>query len=423
MQHIGPMNNLLYAILLAASFGSAFADSIEDTARGIHTRTLTLDTHIDINPKDFTTERNPGMRLDGVAVDLPKMNEGGLDAGFFIVYVGQGDATLKARKAAHEKALEKFRAIHRMTEEINPDTIQLALSSADVTRIWRSGKKVAMIGVENAYPLEYDQAYLKDFHDLGARYISLTHNKHNLFADSNYPKAGEPASIHNGVSDAGRNLISEANKLGIMLDISHASKKSALDIINYSSAPVIASHSAVDNLLPHSRNLDDEVLKALKSNNGVVHIVAFRSYLKETPHEKMQRLNELAEEFNLPKGDIWSEGDRIFSALFAQPKENIGAYFSKWKEITRTSPHADISDLIDHVDYVVNKIGIDHVGISSDFGGGGGVDGWEDASQTFNITLELVRRGYTEADIAKIWSGNLLRVWADVEAVAAASKQ
>ena len=415
----------IFTSLVSFALGTSicFADPSGEFVRALHDRILTIDTHVDINPKDFTPERNIGMKLADVAVDLPKMYEGGLDAAFFIVYVGQGERTPEARQAAHVKALEKFSAIHRMTERLNPDTIVLATSPSEVRRIAASGKKVAMIGVENAYPLGSAPGLLEDYFSLGARYLSLTHNKHNMFADANYPKVGDPESIHNGVSDAGRSLIAEANRLGIILDISHASRKSALDIIRHSNAPVIASHSAVDRLRQHSRNVDDEILEAIRANNGVVHVVAFRSYLKETPPEKLERLDSLAAEYGLPRGDIWNEGDLIFNALFALPPEQIGSYIGRYREISRTSKHADISDLIDHVDYIVKEIGIDHVGLSSDFGGGGGVDGWNDASETLNVTIELLKRGYSESDIAKIWGENLLRVWSDVEKIALAQSQ
>jgi len=383
-------------------------------ARAIHQRVLTLDTHADINPANFTPERNYTQRL-ATQVNLPKMEEGGLDAAFFIVYVGQrNDFTPEGYARAHEAALEKFAAIHRLTSELAPDRIGLARTAADARRIYASGKKVALIGIENGYPIGTDLGNVKKFYDLGGRYLSLAHNGHSQLSDSN---TGERDGVwlHNGLSPLGRQVIAEMNRLGIMVDISHPSKQSMMQTLALSRAPIIASHSAVRAICNHSRNLDDEQLLGLKQNGGVVQLVAFNSYVKcgqESP-ERQQAIAALRQKYGL-SGTGGGGGQGLPDSVRASYQRDVQALNEKHP----APPRATVKDFADHIDYAVKLIGLDHVGISSDFDGGGGVEGWSDASETFNVTLELVRRGYTEEQIGKLWSGNLLRVMERVEAVA-----
>ncbi len=391
-------------------------------ARSIHQRVMTLDTHDDISPANFTLERNYTQRLPN-QVNLPKMEEGGLDAVFFIVFVGQGAALNDSGYArAHASAIEKFEAIHRFTEQIAPDRIGLALTAADARRIYASGRKVAFIGIENGYPVGTDLSNVKQFYDLGGRYMSLAHNGHSQLSDSN---TGERDGVwlHNGLSPLGRQVIAEMNRVGMMVDISHPSKQSMLQTLAISTAPIIASHSGVRAICNHSRNLDDEQLLGLKKNGGVAQLVAFNSYVKcgqpESP-ERTQALAALRQEFGLPATGAGGAGSGggAGGGLQALPEQQRTEYQRKLGVLNQALPpvtRATVKDFIDHIDYAVNLIGIDHVGISSDFDGGGGVNGWSDASETFNVTLELVRRGYGEAQIQKIWSGNLLRVMEAVE--------
>ena len=422
-------------------------------ARAIHEKVITLDTHVDIEPADFTTAQNYTQRLAG-QVDLPKMTEGGLDAVFMVVYVGQPslqDAPDAFEPSGYDRAyktaVEKFEAIHQLTETIAPDKIGLALTAADVRRINASGKKVALIGVENAYPIGTDLARVKEFYDRGARYMSLAHNGHSQLSDSN---TGETEGWKwNGLSPLGKQVIAELNRLGIMIDVSHPSKASMMQALEISKAPIIASHSAARALCNHSRNLDDEQLLALKKNGGVVQTVAFANYIKSTDTpERAAALNELRKEFGLPAGTpLGGRGGRggrgaqtapgagaagggqargrAQGALARLTPERRAELDKRVEEVNATYPplpRATVKDFVDHIDYIVKKIGIDHVGISSDFDGGGGVDGWNDASETFNVTLELVRRGYTEEQIGKIWSGNLLRVMDQVAKIAGRSR-
>jgi membrane dipeptidase len=402
------------------------------------------------------------------------MIKGGLDASFFIVYVGQSTAddafTPAGYDRAYKSAIEKFDAIHRLTEQIAPDKIGLALTSADARRIYASGRKVAFIGVENGYPIGEDIARVKEFYDRGARYMSLAHNGHSQLSDSN---TGETQGWKwNGLSPLGKQVIAEMNRVGIMIDVSHPSKESMMQTLAITKAPIIASHSSVRKLANHSRNLDDEQLLALKKNGGVMQTVAFNSYVKiatDSP-ERTAALDALRKEFGLPEGAALGggggrggrgtqggtpnpcaggrgargaepgaaapgaaaapdaagrggqgRGGGRGNALAALTDEQRAGLQTKLADLNAKFPppaRATVKDFVNHIDYAVKLIGIDHVGISSDFDGGGGVDGWNGADETFNVTLELVRRGYTEAQIAKLWSGNLLRVLDEVQAVA-----
>lgn len=421
----------LFSLLSLAACGGPAADAPEseealvERARGIHERVITADTHDDISPANFTAERNYTMDLP-TQVNLPKMEAGGLDVSWMVVYVGQGDLTPEGFAAANAQALEKFEAIHRLTEDIAPDRIELALTSDDVRRIAASGKKVAMIGVENGYSIGTDLSNIARFQELGARYLSLSHNGHSQLSDSN---TGERDGVwlHNGLSELGRQAVAELNRVGIILDLSHPSKEANLQAIALSQAPVMASHSSARALNDVSRNLSDEELDAVKANGGVVQTVAFASYVnqaKSSAHQDaVQALRqEIAEEMGveiLERRAVFqmAEADREAYRAKVQPVEDAVA--ARMDEVNAAAPPVDVADFVNHVDYLVQKMGIDHVGISSDFDGGGGVEGWDDASETFNVTLELVRRGYTEEDIAKLWSGNLLRVLDEVQAVAA----
>ncbi len=419
----------LAALLLVTACGTGAPETeseeaLVERARGIHERVITLDTHDDINVNNFTEEQNYTMDLS-TQVTLPKMRDGGLDVAWLVVYTGQGDLTDEGYAAAYENAMAKFDAIHWLTEEKAPDQIGLALNSDDVRRLVGEGKLVAMIGVENAYPLGLNLDNIRLFHERGARYMSLSHNGHSQFSDSN---TGERDDIwmHNGLSDLGREAVALMNQYGIMIDLSHPSKEANMETMALSRAPVIASHSSARALNDVSRNLDDEELMALKANGGVVQTVAFRSYVDS---EKDAAYRAAVDSV---RSAIAAEmGVELVSSrreLFEMSPEDRAAYNERVAPVEEALQAqigdlgvepVNVADFVDHIDYMVDLIGLDHVGISSDFDGGGGVDGWMDASETFNVTLELVRRGYTEEEIGKLWSGNLLRVLDDVQRIAA----
>ncbi len=390
---------------------------------------MTLDTHVDINPSNFRADTlNYAARLPRTQVDVTKMEEGGLDAAFLVVYVGQTtqlDAAGFAR--AREQAMEKFRAIHRLVDTLAPTRVGLARSAADARAIHASGRKVIFIGIENGFPVGSDVSNVRRFHDLGGRYMSLAHNGHSQLSDSN---TGERDGVwlHNGLSALGREVIGEMNRVGMMIDISHPSKAAVMQTLALTRAPVIASHSGVRAICNHSRNLDDEQLHAVKRNRGVVQLVAFNNYVKCDPARDAERnaqrqaaIADLRREF----GITGTSRDSMTAQIARLPDARRNEYLSRQEDITTRRYPADaaatVADFIDHVDYVVKLVGIDHAGISSDFDGGGGVEGWRTAGDTYNVTAELVRRGYTEREIEKIWSGNLLRVLGDVERVAAVS--
>ncbi len=353
------------------------------------------------------------------------MEEGGLDVSWLIVYTGQDSLNASGYEKAKENAMAKFEAIHRLCEEIAPDQIELALTSNDVRRIVASGKKVAMIGVENAYPIGENLSNFKKYHEMGARYISLSHNGHSQFSDSNTGEA-DSVWLHNGLSDLGKDAVSEMNRLGMMIDISHPSKEAMKQMITLSKAPLIASHSSARALCDHSRNLDDEQLQLVKENGGVVQTVAFSSYLNTEKHEaRAAYMKGIYEEVADSLGIQLHERSQFGSLTDEQKEafmENYPKVINIGKELVADrsdAPEAvNVSDFVDHIDYMVKLIGIDHVGISSDFDGGGGIEGWSDASETFNVTLELIKRGYTQEEIEKLWGGNLLRVLDEVQAVA-----
>ena len=347
-------------------------NTLIEKAKSIHNNIITLDTHCDIDVRNFTDSINYSQNLN-TQCNIPKMESGGLDVAWFVVYTGQGELSDEGYEKAYNNAISKFNAIQNLVNIYAPEKIGLALTSADVKKIHRSGKKVAMIGIENSYPIGLDIKNVEKFYDMGARYMSLSHNGHSQLSDSNTGES-DGVYLHNGLSELGIEVIKEMNRLGIMIDVSHPSKEAIRQMIEISKAPVIASHSSARTLCNHSRNLDYEQLGWIKKNGGVVQTVAFKSYLNS---EK------------------------------SKPNSNN---------------KVDVSDFVDHIDYLVKKIGINHVGISSDFDGGGGIEGWKDASETFNVTLELVERGYSETEIEKIWSGNLLRVLDEVSLISSRLK-
>lgn len=398
--------------------------SISERAKKIHKKVITIDTHDDINVKNFTASINYTQKLD-TQVHLPNMEEGGLDAAWLIVYTGQDSLNTSGFAEAAANAMAKFEAIHRLCEEIAPDQIELALTSDDVRRIDAAGKKIAMIGVENAYPIGNDIANFEKYHALGARYVSLAHNGHSQFSDSHTGEA-DNEWLHNGLSEFGKEAVIELNRLGIMIDVSHPSKEAMKQMIALTKAPLIASHSSARALCDHSRNLDDEQLLLMKENGGVVQTVAFSSYLNTEKHEaRNEKINEIEKVVMDSLGTTWLERKDIIALPNAERDAYISTYEkantivkSKTKTMQDLPPAVAVSDFVNHIDYMVKLIGIAHVGISSDFDGGGGIEGWSDASETFNVTLELVKRGYTEDEIEKLWGGNLLRVLDEVQAVA-----
>src|SRR6476620_191401 len=300
----------LIAIILILAMGVAFHLSAQTRApqpseaalitkaKGIHDRVIKIDTHNDIEPNLFTAECNYTMRLT-TQVNLPKMIEGDMDVSFMIVYVGQGPLTPEGYDNAYRQAIAKFAAIHRLTEKIAPEKIGLALTPADVVALHKKGVRIAVIGIENGYPIGTDIKRVKEFYDRGGRYMSLAHNGNSQLADSNTGEA-QGYLYNNGLSPLGRQVIAEMNRLGMMIDFSHPSKGANLEAMRLSRAPVIASHSGVRAIANVSRNMDDEQLLALKKNGGVIQVVGFASYVKTDSKERIDALAKLREAFGLP---------------------------------------------------------------------------------------------------------------------------
>jgi len=368
----------------------------------IHASILTVDTHCD-TPMEFSEPGfDLGVRsLDG-CVDFPKMVEGGLHAEFFAVFTGQGPRNDSTFNIVHQKALDIFNAIHRNLEK-NSSMAEIATTPDDAYRLKKEGKIAAFIGVENGYPIGKDLSRVKQYYDLGARYITLAHTKNNDICDSSTDPSG---AENDGLSQFGTKVVKEMNRLGMMVDISHISDKSFFEVLKVTNAPVIASHSSCRALCGSPRNLSDDMLLALKENGGVIQICILGNYLK-TP-EPNPELDSKLKDLKNKYGDYNVLPDST-KKLISKEYKNIQKTFEK---------PATVKDVVDHIDHVVQVIGVDYVGIGTDFDGGGGVDGCRTASDMKNITIELLRRGYSKADITKIWGGNVMRVLQKVEDLA-----
>jgi microsomal dipeptidase-like Zn-dependent dipeptidase len=401
---------LIMAVFFACSQEQPQKEA-QEPFESIHERAITLDTHVDIGRNYATEELDPGINNPRLKCDLTKMENGGMDGVFLAVYVGQGKLDAEGYKSAYDTAMTKFNAIHRLTEEMYPERCELATSPDDTERIVKTGKRAIMIGIENGYPVGEDLSLVKEYYDLGARYITLCHGGHNQICDSSSPD--EP--LHNGISDFGKKVVAEMNRLGIICDVSHISEKSFWDLIEISKAPIIASHSGCSEINQHSRNLTDEQLKALAKNGGAIQIIPLSSFLKAETPEHREAMNKLREEVGLPsRREIWRMSQEEREAL--QPKFEE---FNKLRvEVEKKYPPTDLQDFVDHIDHAVKIAGIDHVGIGTDFDGGGGIPGFNNHAEAGNVTEELVRRGYSDEEIMKIWGGNLLRVWREVEKTA-----
>jgi membrane dipeptidase len=403
---------LLGSVLsLAASPALPQAALTEADTMAIHDRLLTIDTHVDIGTGYGTAVLDPGV-ITAAQVDLPSMRIGGLDAGFFIVYTPQGELTDNGFAAAREAAEEKYRGILRMLRA-NPETIALATTADEVEAHAGAGKLVALIGIENSYPLgttpeEVTEAVAM-WADRGARYASITHFGHNQFGGSSNPSDDRGDGEDPGLNDLGRALVATLNDHGIMVDVSHVGARTAADAMAASRAPIIASHSTVQAVHDNPRGLTDEQLEAIRDDGGVAQITAYRSYLAEVDPQITAAMDELGARLGLESGADFA----------AASPETLAEYARERDQIRDTFEDVTLAQFLDHVDHAVEVAGVDHVGLSGDFDGGGGVEGWDSAAETPNVTAAMLARGYSEEDLAKIWGGNVLRVMREVQAAAA----
>jgi membrane dipeptidase len=396
---------IIFNISLAILFFAGCVNSEEQLilrAGRIHASILTVDTHCD-TPMEFSDAGfDLGVRHDEGCVDFLRMKEGGLHAEFFAVFTGQGPRDDSSFNRVHQNALGIFDAIHKNVEK-NSSMAEMAYTADDAYRIVKAGKIAAFIGVENGYPIGRDISRIKQYYDLGARYITLAHSKNNDICDSSTDPKG-PES--NGLSAFGTEVVKEMNRIGMMIDISHISDKSFFDVLKISEAPVIASHSSCRALCGSPRNLTDDMLLALKTNGGVIQICVLSDYLKtpEPNPELEAKLKDLKDRY----GDYNTRNDSVKKLMRTEYRE-IHKMYEK---------PATVKDVVDHIDHVVQVIGIDYVGIGTDFDGGGGVEGCRSASDMKNITIELLRRGYSKKEITKIWGGNIMRVLRKAEETA-----
>ncbi len=373
---------------------------LAEKADEIHKKILTLDSHVD-TPLMFSREGfDLGKHNEIGKVDFPRMEQGGLDAIFFAVFLGQGQRTPEAYETAQRRAFSIISQTHEVVEK-NSDIAGIALTPEDAYRLKSEGKRAVYLGIENGYPINHDISVLHEFYNQGARYFGIVHSSNNQLADSSSDPDGEE---HGGLSEFGKEIIPELNRMGMMIDVSHISDKAFYDVIELSKAPIIASHSNARVVCDHDRNLDDNMLETLAENGGVIQLCLLSFYVKETEKnpQRDSAIAELRTQYN------------NYQDLSDEEMETVR---HKWSEINENYPveRATVSDLVDHVDYIVDLIGIDYIGIGSDFDGGGFLKDCEDVSQMKAITVELLRRGYSEEDIEKIWSGNFMRVFKEVE--------
>ncbi len=395
------MKNILIPVIIIALLAGckSYDERLVRQAEKIHEKILTVDTHCD-TPMDMVRSGfDLGMRHEDGCVDFPRMNEGGLSAEFFAVFTNQGPRNDSSFSEVHKMAVETINTIKKDVEK-NSNLAGLAFSPEDAYKLKKSGKIAAFIGMENGYPVGRDLSLVKEFYGMGARYITLCHSKNNDICDSSTDSNG---TEHNGLSTFGKEVVTEMNRLGMIVDVSHISDKSFYDVLSLSKAPVIASHSSCRALCESPRNLTDDMLLSLKANGGVIQICILSEYIRTPdPNPEMDaKLKELRSRF----GDYEKLSDDQRKAMRTEYRE----IRNKYEKL------ATVKDVVDHIDHVVQVIGIDHVGIGTDFDGGGGVSGCMTVADMKNITVELLRRGYSKSDIEKIWGGNVMRVFKEVQ--------
>ncbi|MEM9889020.1 MAG: dipeptidase [Bacteroidota bacterium] len=401
--------SFLFAILVSGcKLSSTLSEAdMKQKALQIHDRVLTVDTHADtplrmIQPGFDMAERHDPNET-GSKVDYPRMIEGGLDAIFFAAFVAQDirddDGNIRAKKLC----LQMIDSIIVSTQR-NANIVGLALNPDDAYRLEKADKRAIYIGIENGYPIGKDISNLALYFEKGVRYITLVHSSNNDLADSATDQNGPE---HGGISAFGGEVVQEMNRLGIMVDVSHGNDSVFYDAIAISKAPIIASHSNARAVTNHPRNMTDEMLQLMAKNGGVVQLTMLADYLREAPPNPARDSAIAVLRASMkPISEMTPEERTALRKAFQEVNEKYPA------------PPATVKHVADHIDHIVKVAGIDHVGIGCDFDGGGGIEGVFDASEVMNITIELVKRGYTEKQIEKIWGGNLIRVFEEVQAVA-----
>jgi membrane dipeptidase len=399
------------SVLSAATFAAhATAGELDTKARAIDARVLKIDAHTDVLlPGAPELNYSPGHTS---RTDLDNLRSGGIGAVAFAIAVGPGPRTPQGTKAARAEADAKLAWIQSYVEE-HSDSVALALSANDIERIHAAGKVAVIESFLNARSIGSDISAIDTFYGQGVRLFGLTHAGNNEWADSSRP-TGEPAIEHHGLSALGKRAVARLNKLGVIIDVSQLTPEGVLQVIALSKAPVIASHSDVRALVDNSRNLSDAELDAIGRNGGVVHLTAFNPYLRPLSADFDAQAAVLRQKFGLPPttrhGPIGAE-----EGIDTLPADKLRAFTTEFRGLM---PKATLDDYVNQIDYIVKRVGIDHVGIGTDFNHGAGIAGFNDEADAPNVTRELLRRGYSEDDIRKIWGGNFLRVFRAVESTA-----
>ncbi len=385
---------------------------LRSRAEALHRRIIVLDSHSDVLLP--TTPENLWAAGHTSRTDVAKLKRGGVSAIAIAVAVGSGPRTPQGLSAARAEADAKRQQIRAFVAEHAAD-VELALSADDVDRIHKAGKIAVIQSFLNARSLGPDVGAIGQLSRDGIRLFGFTHAGNNEFADSSRPSAGT-GEEHHGLSPLGAEAVGALNRSGVIIDVSQLTPAGLFQTLALTKVPVVASHSNVRALVEATRNLSDKELDAIKNNGGVVHVTPFNAYLKALPQDYDRRLAQLRLEFGL--GAATGSGPAALEQGIATlTKAQADEYLAKARALT---PKATVSDLVDHIEYIVRRIGIDHVGIGTDFNHGSGIQGFDDESQAPNVTAELLRRGYTEPQIAKIWGGNFLRVFRAVTALAEA---
>lgn len=401
------MGAALVALLPLSAQVQAQAQAVSKKDYDLHQRLLTLDSHLDtpasLDLPGWSIEEGHDVHGDFTQVDLPRMKKGGLDGGFWAIYTGQGPVTIEGFRKARDFAIMRGLSIRNMVAA-DPANFALALEAKDAAPIAAAGKRVVYMSIENAYPLGEDVSLLQTFYDMGVRVSGFAHFAHNQFADSSTDPSGKPR--FGGLSPLGKELLKEMNRLGIVPDASHSSDQVLDDLLALSTTPILLTHSGVKAIYDHPRNIDDAHLKALAAKGGVIQMNAYGAYLKASkPNPDRQKAMRAL--FGQMR-----EGEKMTAARRAE-------LLAKRKEIDKLYPDTDrptFDDFMAHMLHALKVVGPEHVGIGADWDGGGGVVGMEDVVDLPKITAALLKAGYSEADIQKIWSGNVLRVLAANEA-------
>ena len=393
--------SIIFTVAFAGCQTQSSRQKLFDEVNEIHKSILTIDSHSDTpmwfmsEDYDFSKRHNP--QTSSNKIDLPRMDEGGLDGVFLAAFLGQGSLDKKSTDQVFEKANRIIDSIY-VTARRNYQKAEVAFTPEDAYQLKNKNKKALYIGLENGYPLGKSLSRVQHFYDRGVRYITLCHTSNNQICDSS-----TDTTKYNGLSEFGAGVVREMNDLGIMVDVSHISDASFYDVLDVTNTPVIASHSNARAVCDHPRNMTDKMLKALADNGGVIQVCVLSDYVKKTP-------------VNPARDSAYKALRKKYNGFRDMTKEQERNARKEWRRINREYPQnlANVEDLVDHIDHIKKVAGIDHVGIGSDFDGGGALEGVYDVSEFKNITAELLKRGYSHQEIKKIWGGNLMRVFTEV---------